>query len=105
MRHVSCDFCGKDLLAEEEPRYVVRMESQYIDAAPTDLTEEDLDDQVDDDSVEMMVELLGTEADDEPQLPAKPMAKEYDFCDACYRRFQSDPLGLERARNLQFSAN
>ena len=43
MVHFTCDLCGKDLTASGDPRYVVKIEA-YAGFDPTEITEDDLDD-------------------------------------------------------------
>src|SRR5947209_13958237 len=43
MVHFTCDLCGKDLTSCGDPRYVVKIEA-YPGFDPTEITEDDLDD-------------------------------------------------------------
>ena len=53
MVHFTCDLCGKDLTASGDPRYVVKIEA-YPGFDPTEITEDDLDD----DHMEAVSQLL-----------------------------------------------
>ena len=53
MVHFTCDLCGKDLTACGDPRYVVKIEA-YAGFDPTEITEDDLDD----DHMEAVSQLL-----------------------------------------------
>lgn len=113
MKRCYCDYCGKELTGESESRYVVRLEAMRKAEAPAILCEADLECQDDPDHIEQMERLLdGYDShsdglhDTVPDetLPV-PQSREFDFCTACYGRFQADPLGLDRGRNFSFSAN
>jgi len=102
MVHFTCDLCGKDITADGESRYVVRI-TAYAGFDPNQITEEDLDD----DHMEAISELL---RDDESQTAAaaeKPARKgfRFDLCPACHDRYLKDPLGRELLRSLDFSPN
>jgi hypothetical protein len=108
MTHISCDTCGKDLPYDGEDRFTVRMDTRMVVAEPPELTDDDLDDQGECDSVHEMTLLLEGEfekAEYSPPRPARLISKEFDFCNDCYRRFSADPLGLERVSHRRFSAN
>jgi len=103
MTRTTCDSCGKDLPGDGAEHFTVKMETRRV-AVSYDLTEGDLDDQCESDSIHEMTLLLETElGDDEP--PAALIRKDFDFCEGCYRRFAADPLGLERQSHRRFSAN
>jgi hypothetical protein len=108
MQRFYCDACNKELRAGADGRYVVRMEARRVDEADAKLTAADLDGQDDPDHIDAMDELLAAADDDtelEPAPTAAPEPVEYDLCGGCYARFHADPLGLDRARKLFFSAN
>ncbi len=98
MLHFSCDFCGKDLLAVEENRFVVKVEV-YAAHDPAELTEEDLDA----DHLEEISQMLTDESGDCDLAPAYKKLR-YDLCSACHKRFLADPLGRE-ALKFDFSEN
>lgn len=102
MVHFTCDLCGKDLTASGEARYVVKI-AAYAGFDPTEITDEDLDD----DHMEAIAEILQREEG----LSAEELdAQEYkgfrfDLCPCCHRRFIKDPLSREVLRSLNFSEN
>lgn len=102
MVHFTCDLCGKDLTASGEPRYVVKIEA-YAGFDPTEITEEDLDD----DHMEAVSKILqrdphtGGGSFDEPSFKGF----RFDLCPACHRRFIKDPLSRDLLRSLNFSKN
>jgi hypothetical protein len=102
MVHFTCDLCGKDLTASGDPRYVVKIEA-YAGFDPTEITEEDLEE----DHMEAVSQLLqhdeGLSADD----LAVPLHKgfRFDLCPACHVKYLKDPLGKESLRSFDFSNN
>jgi hypothetical protein len=106
MQRCYCDLCGKELVAGADHRIVVRMDARLV-AAPLELTDADLDGQDDPDHIEAMDVLLAEQDGEDTVLDPTPTPRpqEFDLCGACYRRFQADPLGLERSRKLYFSPN
>lgn len=105
MTHISCDSCGKGLPSNGGDHFAVRMESRKVEAASQQLTDDDLDDQSETDSVHEMTLLLESEFEKEEYASPRLIRKDFDFCDDCYRRFSADPLGLERVSHRRFSAN
>src|SRR3954466_6596820 len=102
MVHFTCDLCGKDLTATGDPRYVVKI-AAYAGFDPTEITEDDLDD----DHMEAVSQIL---------QPAEGLTSEdldaqlykgfrFDLCPACHGRFIKDPLNRELLRSLDFSEN
>lgn len=104
MVHFTCDLCGKDLTASSDPRYVVKI-SAYAGFDPTEISEDDLDD----DQMEALAEVLqneehhrsGPSDDDAPSYKGF----RYDLCPACHGRFIKDPLNRDLLRTLDFSEN
>lgn len=101
MRHFSCDLCGKDMTANTDPRYILRMEV-FPAHNPDELSAEDLDQDQVDAMAEMLEELeQGTES---PSAVPACRKLEYDLCPGCHRKFVADPLG-RTARKWRFSTN
>ena len=102
MVHFTCDLCGKDLTATGEPRFVVKIES-YPGFDPTEITEEDLDD----DHMEAVSQILQRDeslSSDEQALAVRKGFR-FDLCPACHCRYVKDPLGREYSRSFDFSKN
>ena len=101
MMHFSCDLCGKSLQPGDDLRYVVKIEA-YAAQDPTELTEEDLDQ----DHMEAVSELL-REMEDGIDDGLDDVAKNFrfDLCPDCLERFARDPLGKENMHKLFFSKN
>lgn len=101
MLRYSCDVCGKDLIPDEDHRYVVKIE---VSAAhePAELTEDDLDA----DAVESLSQMLadaGDDADFSGHLPPVRREFRYDLCPECQKQYIRNPLARETV--LQFSNN
>ena len=102
MVHFTCDLCGKDLTASGDPRYVVKIEA-YPGFDPTEITEDDLDD----DHMEAVSQLLQRDEATQLRRPRRPAHKgfRFDLCPACHVKFLKDPLGKEFLRSFDFSKN
>jgi len=102
MVHFTCDLCGKELTATGEPRYVVKIEA-YPGFDPTEITEDDLDD----DHMEAVSQLLrrdeGLSAEELEAQVRKGF--KFDLCPGCHEKFVKDPLGREALRTFDFSKN
>jgi len=102
MVHFTCDLCGKDITACGDPRFVVKIEA-YAGFDPTEITEQDLDQ----DHMEEVSQLLRRdEATSADELTA-PVHKgfRFDLCPSCHVKFVKDPLGKEFLRSFDFSKN
>ncbi|MEO6809366.1 MAG: hypothetical protein ABI353_09680 [Isosphaeraceae bacterium] len=102
MVHFTCDLCGKGLSASGGPRYVVKI-AAYAGFDPTELTEDDLDD----DHMEAVAQLLQREESINTEELDEQAYKgfRYDLCPSCHSRFIKDPLNRELLRSLNFSEN
>lgn len=103
MIHYSCDRCKRVLDAEEDLRYVVKME---IHAAmdPVDVEEPDADR----DHLLEIHEILERLDDSDSEAIADDVyqRRRYDLCSDCYRRFVQNPFGVETAAaHIGFSDN
>ncbi|NBO91481.1 MAG: hypothetical protein EBV06_04075 [Planctomycetia bacterium] len=100
MLRVTCDSCGKEI-DKGVDHHVLKLEV-YIANEPSDLTEDDLDE----DHLEAVSELLQQQPGGEESLcDSSYTRKRYDLCPACRRRFLRDPLGLAASTKLHFSKN
>jgi hypothetical protein len=85
-----CDGCGAALLADDDVRYVVRIEG-FAAYDPLEITRADLDKDLDGELRAILAELEGKtarEAQDEVH-----QSFQFDLCPACWRRYLKDPLG------------
>ena len=103
MVHFTCDLCGKDLTASGDPRYVVKIEA-YAGFDPTEITEDDLDD----DHMEAVSQLLqrdeGLTAAGN-RSPGQQRASASTSAPPATVKFLKDPLGREYLRSFDFSKN
>ena len=100
MVHFTCDLCGKDLTASGDPRYIVKIEA-YAGFDPTEITEDDLDD----DHMEEVSQLLQRDEGLSSEDLAAHKGFRFDLCPACHDKFLKDPLGKEFLRSFDFSKN
>lgn len=103
MLHFTCDQCGKELQAEDDERYVVRIEV-FAPRDPAEITEEDLDQ----DHMEAISQLIQDMDDNlvEPQaLEPRRCQFRFDLCAECRGKYLKDPLGKEAAHKFDFSEN
>lgn len=101
MLHYTCDLCGKELHAEEDQRYVVKMEA-FAAQDPAEITDADLDE----DHMEAVSQLLQDEEENLDDALTDPNKSfRFDLCADCHKRFLRDPLGRENAQKFHFSKN
>lgn len=102
MVHFTCDLCGKDLSACGDQRYVVKI-AAYASFDPTELTDEDLDD----DHMEAVSQLLQRDDNTNTEELDASLYKgfRFDLCPECHGRFLKDPLGKDLLRSFDFSKN
>ncbi len=100
MIHFTCDMCGKEIQAESDQRYVVKMEVTSC-STKQPLTEADLDQ----DSLQAVSELLQSQSITgmNEEVPARQTMR-FDLCSQCRLKFVNDPLGIE-SPHFDFSAN
>ncbi|HIF33300.1 MAG TPA: hypothetical protein EYG57_17010 [Planctomycetes bacterium] len=102
MIHFSCDRCGKSIDANEELRYVVRVEVQA-----TMESGDALETEADRDHLVELEEILERLDDEESSLISEDVyqRRRYDLCCSCYRKFIRDPMGSETTSQFDFSPN
>lgn len=89
MDDLYCDMCGKELLADEDTRYILKIEV-YAAYDPMELTEEDV---AEDKSEEMEELLKRVAAMDARELQDEVYQKfRFDLCPACRKKYVSKPL-------------
>jgi hypothetical protein len=102
MIHFTCDRCRRVIDAEQELRYVVRMEIEAVmDPIHEDEPQDDRDHLLEIDEILERVDASESDAigDDIYQK------RRYDLCPQCYRKFSANPLARERKAALGFSHN
>ena len=102
MIHFTCDRCRRVIDAEQELRYVVRMEIEAVmDPIHENEPQDDRDHLLEIDEILDRVDASESDAigDDIYQK------RRYDLCPQCYRKFTANPLARERKAALGFSHN
>ena len=102
MIHYSCDRCKRVLDPVEDLRYVVKLEVQALmDPAAMEEAEDGRDHLLE------VHEILERTEDREGELVGDDIYQRsrYDLCPRCYRAFSKNPVGAERATQLNFSQN
>jgi hypothetical protein len=102
MMHYTCDAC-KRAISSQEPRYAVRIEvAASFDPLEDDEPEADRDHLLE---VHELLERLESADDDDEAEVESFVARNFDLCPECARRFQRNPLGREPAKQFEFSQN
>lgn len=102
MVHFTCDVCGQELQANNDMRYVVKMES-FPTADALELTEEDLEE----DHLEEVSQVLNELEQESGAALDDNVTKSFrfDLCSECYKKFLENPLGKQSIRRFDFSEN
>lgn len=97
MIHYTCDMCGKPLHAEEDTRYVVKIEV-YASYEPEEETGEldDVAEELSESDTEAGAEEEGTE-----DMEYKTIR--FDLCAKCHNVYIQDPLFLKGHRSRFFN--
>ena len=103
MVHFSCDLCGKELLADSDRRFIVKMEV-YAAHDPAEMTEDDLDGDHLESLSELLQQIEDAGGDDEAEITPAYKQIRLDLCPGCHKRFLRDPLNKETAK-FDFSEN
>lgn len=102
MIHFTCDLCGKPLLADEDTRYVVRIEV-YAACDPMEITEADLQEDHAAEMRKLIEQMKGLSAEEaEDQVYRK---FRFDLCPACQAKYLEDPLLRGSRRRTRFGEN
>ncbi len=102
MIHFTCDLCGKTLQADEDTRFVIKIEV-YAAYDPMEMTEEDLEE----DSTEEIHELLSQmeEMDAEELEDQVYRTFRFDLCPDCHAAYMKDPLMRAARMRVRFEDN
>ncbi len=101
MVHYTCDMCGKPLLADEDIRYVVKIEVYpSCDAM-------EMDDDMDEEIEEMEKDESEADAADPAEMLENGEYKtfRFDLCTKCHEKYLQDPLFLKLWNRTRFSEN
>ncbi|MFO0794624.1 MAG: hypothetical protein U0586_11255 [Candidatus Brocadiaceae bacterium] len=102
MVHYTCDMCGKSLLAEEDIRYVVKIEVYAACDHDMDIEEDIMDMEEDDEDDEMQDEM---EEASEILEDDEYKTFRFDLCSKCHKKYLQDPLFLKSWHPVRFSEN
>jgi len=102
MIHFTCDMCGKTLLADEDTRFVVKVEV-YAAYDPMEITEEDLREDHGDEISDLLAEL--EDADPEELENKVYKTFRFDLCPECHEAYLKDPLGRASRLRARFDGN
>jgi len=103
MIHYSCDRCRRPIDAEDDLRYVVRIEVQ-AKMGTDSLNDEDESDR--DHLLEIHQILERADDEDDPLISDDVyQRRRFDLCSDCYRLFVANPLGIDVNKQLNFSDN
>lgn len=102
MIHFSCDRCKREIDAENDLRYVVRIEIESVmNPLHEDEPEDDRDHLLEiDEILERLDAAESAEIGDDVY-----QKRRYDLCPACFRKYVQNPLGKERKPSLGYSQN
>jgi DNA-binding GntR family transcriptional regulator len=97
MMKLACDLCGKTLMADEDVRYVVRIEV-FAAADPMELTEEDLKK----DLRKALRELVARMEHMDPEEAQDQVYRcfHFELCPGCQRKYLKDPLRRGRQETM-----
>ena len=102
MLHFTCDMCGKDLLVNEDVRYVVKIEV-YAAYDPMEITEEDLEKDHMEEISQLIEEMEDMDAEELEDGVYKSFR--FDLCPMCQKKFIRNPLVRQPGTRLGFSEN
>ncbi len=102
MIHFTCDMCGKVLLADEDTRYVVKVEV-YAAYDPMELTSKDLEDDRTDEIQDLLDEMADIDAEALEDQVHKTFR--FDLCPECHAAYLKDPLGRATRLRARFGQN
>ena len=103
MLHFTCDLCGKEMLNQEDSRYVVKIEV-FAAHDPREITEADLDEDHMEAVSQLLHEMENNVADPDLEAPSYKKFR-YDLCPECQKKFLRDPLNKEQEQKFDFSEN
>ncbi|OQY98346.1 MAG: hypothetical protein B6D35_12315 [Candidatus Brocadia sp. UTAMX2] len=102
MVHYTCDMCGRPLLADEDIRYVVKIEV-YTACDAMEMDDDDMDEEI--------WEMEEEYGQDEAPCSAEGFEDgdyktfRFDLCTKCHKKYLQDPLFLKLWNKTRFSEN
>ena len=101
MVHYTCDLCGKELLVEDDVRYVVKIEVYPV---YDQIGEEE--EALEEDHLAALNESFSPDGSSDPGEPDQEYDSfRFDLCAACRQRYLEDPLFRKILRRMGFSSN
>jgi len=102
MIHFTCDLCGKALLADEDTRYIAKIEV-YAAYDPMEIAGDDLEKDHEDEMQSLLDEMADMDAEElEGQVY---QSFRFDLCPKCRAAFVKDPLVHLSRQQARFGAN
>ena len=98
----TCDMCGKPLLADENVRYVVKVEV-FAAYDPMEIVEQDLEQDYLQQISDLMEDVEDVDAEELEEDVYK--AFRFDLCPACQKKYIADPLFRKARGRIRFSEN
>jgi hypothetical protein len=95
-------MCGKTLLAEEDARYVVKVEV-YAACDPLEVTEKDLEADRSEEVQRLLDEMADMDAEDLEDQVFKTFR--FDLCPECHAAYLKDPLSRTMRVRARFRHN
>ena len=102
MIHFTCDLCGKTLLAEEDTRYVVKIEV-YAAYDPMEVAGPELHEDHDDEIQGLLEQMENMDAEELESQVFKTFR--FDLCPECQAAYLKDPLGQQARMRARFEHN
>jgi hypothetical protein len=102
MIHFTCDMCGKTLLADEDTRYVVKIEV-YSAYDPMEIGTDDFEADHSDEIRDLLAEMEDMEAEEVEDQVYKTFR--FDLCQACHEAYLKDPLTKGARMRARFEGN
>jgi hypothetical protein len=106
MIHYSCDLCKRPIDADEDLRYVVKIEVYAaIDPVEVDANGDDRDHLQEMQDILQRMEEAGSEAGSDAVGDDVYQQLRFDLCPECRKKFVKNPLGREASKQFDFSKN
>ena len=102
MIHFTCDMCGKVLEAEDDTRYVVKVEV-YAAYNPLEVTGHDLAEDRSEEVRELLDEMAEMDAEELEDGVFKVFR--FDLCSECHAAYLRDPLSRTVRARARFGHN
>lgn len=102
MIHYTCDMCGKILLADEDTRYVLKIEV-YAAYDPMEITSNDLQEDRSEEIEDLLDEMADMDAEEIEDQVYRTFR--FDLCPQCQALYLKDPLMKSVRQRSKFGQN